>query len=175
MSSGRDFLGPAHPASTGDGSEGRVGGYQLRNADGESAAAYHREWAAKGYKQTHTPDELKPQRETAPVRPFIPKQRQPVSTNEIFFEERVHNLFEGLEKTLLSKHKDYGPGNIAQAPGGALNGLRVRIHDKVARINHLLDSGQEPQHEALEDSFLDLANYAVIAILVLRKQWPAVK
>ena len=40
-----------------------------------------------------------------------------------------------------AKHKDYGPKNIAEAPGGALNGLRVRIHDKIARINNTTSYG----------------------------------
>lgn len=73
---------------------------------------------------------------------------------------------------LLSKHEDYGSKNISQAPGGALNGLRVRIHDKTARINNLIDSGANPQHESLRDSFLDLANYALIALLVIDGIWP---
>lgn len=73
---------------------------------------------------------------------------------------------------LLRKHRDYGPKNIAQAPGGALNGLRVRMHDKLARINHLLDSGATPENESLIDSFVDLGNYALIAQLVIRGEWP---
>jgi hypothetical protein len=72
---------------------------------------------------------------------------------------------------LLSKHRDYGPKNIADAPGGAINGLRVRMHDKLARINNLVDSGADPEHESLEDSFKDMANYAIIGLLVLRGKW----
>lgn len=88
------------------------------------------------------------------------------------FPEVVQELADSNVALLLRKHKDYGPKNIAQAPGGALNGLRVRMHDKLARINHLLDSGADPQNESLEDSFLDLANYALIAQLVIRGEWP---
>ena len=83
----------------------------------------------------------------------------------------VDNIHEELKDILLSKHRDYGPLNIAHAPGGPLNGLRVRMHDKLARINNLLDSGDTPKHESLSDSFIDLANYAIIAILVQRGQW----
>ena len=39
---------------------------------------------------------------------------------------------------LVKKQLDYGPKNIANAPGGALNGLLVRMHDKIARLNHLI-------------------------------------
>jgi hypothetical protein len=92
------------------------------------------------------------------------------------FEIALSDTFNELEKLLLSKHKDYGPKNIAEAPGGAINGLRVRMHDKLARINNLYEymqdtGGFQPQHESLEDSFKDMANYAVIGLLVLRGDW----
>lgn len=89
------------------------------------------------------------------------------------FEIEVWETVEELVALLLSKHKDYGPKNIANAPGGAINGLRVRIHDKTARINNLYDSIRDmaPEHESFEDSFKDLANYAIIALLVLRGKW----
>jgi hypothetical protein len=45
------------------------------------------------------------------------------------------------------------------------------MHDKLARINNLFDSGARPEHESLEDSFKDMANYAIIGLLVLRGKW----
>ena len=48
--------------------------------------------------------------------------------------------------------------------------------DKLARINNLVDKGiYNPQYESLEDSFKDLANYAIIGLLVLRQQWESEK
>ncbi len=88
------------------------------------------------------------------------------------FELDVWEVSDALTDLLLKKHKDYGPRNISMSPGGALNGLRVRIWDKVARINNLLDSGAKPQNESLEDSFKDLANYSIIALMVLKGKWP---
>ena len=89
------------------------------------------------------------------------------------FEYHVGKTYQELLDLLLSKHKDYGPKNIADAPGGAINGLRVRMHDKLARINNLYDSIRDmaPEHESFEDSFKDMANYAIIGLLVLRGQW----
>lgn len=88
------------------------------------------------------------------------------------FLQAVDKTFVETQALLLRKHKDYGPTNISRAPGGALNGLRVRIHDKTARINHLIDNGAEPQNESLRDSFQDLANYALIALMVIDGEWP---
>ncbi len=90
------------------------------------------------------------------------------------FEDSVWAVYEEARRILLSKHADYGPLNIANAPGGALNGLRVRMHDKTARINHLIDNAKykNPEHESLRDSFLDLMNYSAIALLVIDGQWP---
>jgi hypothetical protein len=89
------------------------------------------------------------------------------------FEQALGETFAEAHLLLLKKHRDYGPTNISRAPGGALNGLRVRIHDKTARINHLYDNEVDPENESLRDSFLDLANYAVIALMVLDGNWPA--
>jgi len=72
---------------------------------------------------------------------------------------------------LLSKHEDYGPSNIADAPGGPINGLAVRLHDKVARLSNLTKTGNDPKNESLYDTFLDIANYGLIGMLVLQGKW----
>lgn len=88
------------------------------------------------------------------------------------FVDAVRDTYDKARVLLLRKHADYGPDNIARAPGGALNGLRVRMHDKLARINHLIDSGVTPENESLRDSFIDLLNYGAIGLLVLDGHWP---
>ena len=87
------------------------------------------------------------------------------------FTEDVGDVTKELFDLLISKHHDYGPKNISESPGGALNGLRVRLWDKLARLNNLVDTGVHPEHESLEDTFKDMANYAIIGLLVLRKKW----
>jgi hypothetical protein len=90
----------------------------------------------------------------------------------VSFESKIRQIADDNVELLLRKHLDYGPTNISRAPRGALNGLTVRIHDKTARINHLIDSGATPENESLRDSFKDLANYAIIALMVLDGDWP---
>ena len=88
------------------------------------------------------------------------------------FNDDVANVTGDLFNLLISKHNDYGPKNISQSPGGPLNGLRVRMQDKFARINNLVDNNVDPENESLEDSFKDMANYAIIGLLVLQGKWP---
>jgi len=88
------------------------------------------------------------------------------------FANDMWEVIDNCGNVLLSKQEDYGPLNIARAPGGPLNGLRVRIFDKISRINNLIDENQDPKHESLRDSFLDLANYGIIALMVLDGTWP---
>lgn len=91
---------------------------------------------------------------------------------ETRFQQNVIDIFTEAKDLMISKHNDYGPSNISNAPGGPLNGLQVRMHDKLARISHLLQSDAEASHEPLRDSFIDLANYALIGALVLDGRWP---
>jgi len=83
----------------------------------------------------------------------------------------IDTITNELTAILLKKQQDYGPFNIAHAPGGAMNGLRVRMHDKLARLNNLVDTGNTPNYESVEDTLIDLANYAIIGLLVQRGQW----
>jgi hypothetical protein len=88
------------------------------------------------------------------------------------FVTDVWAVLDAAGNLLIKKHHDYGPKNIALSPGGPLNGLRVRMWDKIARINNLLDSGVKPSNESLRDSFIDLLNYSAIAMMVLDGTWP---
>jgi hypothetical protein len=88
------------------------------------------------------------------------------------FVANVWDVLDSAGNLLLKKHKDYGPTNISLSPGGPLNGLRVRMWDKTARINHLIDNGATPENESLRDSFIDLLNYSAIALMVLDGKWP---
>lgn len=91
---------------------------------------------------------------------------------DVEFSLSVQDAFKEASALLLSKHKDYGPKNISNAPGGPELGLLVRLSDKLARLEHLRQKGGEPNHEAVRDSWLDIANYGIIGLLVTDGQWP---
>ena len=79
-------------------------------------------------------------------------------------------LYIALENVALlnRKHKDYSAENITAF--GEF-GVLVRVNDKICRLKNLLSMGMEPKNESVEDSWLDLANYALIAQLIRRKIW----
>jgi hypothetical protein len=83
----------------------------------------------------------------------------------------VDAILSELRSIMMKKQADYGPLNIALAPGGPMNGLRVRMYDKLARLNNLADKAATPNFESIEDTLIDLANYAIIGLLVQRGQW----
>ena len=48
------------------------------------------------------------------------------------------------------------------------------MYDKLARLNNLVDTGDTPNYESIEDTLIDLANYAIIGLLVQRGQWEGI-
>ena len=72
------------------------------------------------------------------------------------------------------KQKDYGPHNIGL---GGDSAILTRITDKFMRLHTLYKDGTnweevKPQNESLDDTWIDLADYAVIALMYRRGHWP---
>lgn len=70
--------------------------------------------------------------------------------------------------TLTQKQADYGPENIRRF---GRQGLMVRCHDKVARLENLLAAGREPRNESIHDTYMDLAGYSAIGIMWERNEF----
>ena len=88
------------------------------------------------------------------------------------FAADVWAIMDEIGNLLITKQADYGPGNINNAFGGPINGLLVRIGDKFERLKNLFKHDTTPKYESIEDSFKDMANYAVIALMIQRGTWP---
>jgi len=76
--------------------------------------------------------------------------------------------------TLLRKNADYGCAVFNEAvlaPEQSSDTLiRVRMSDKIARLNNLFKSGNGEVSESIEDTMLDLAGYAILWVTLRRKQ-----
>jgi len=81
------------------------------------------------------------------------------------FEEAVDEVLRELREILIDKQRDYGYSNITDF---GESGVLVRLNDKVCRLKNLLTKNKEPKNESIDDSWVDTANYAIIAIM-LRK------
>ena len=102
------------------------------------------------------------------------EQEYPDLSNEfIKIQNEMYEMF-------ARKHMDYGLNNIAL--GGDLNndddkkfsltGLCIRLTDKISRLKNLLVNGRSfVKGEGMEDTFIDIANYGIIGLLVGRDKW----
>ena len=80
-----------------------------------------------------------------------------------------------------NKQHDYGPGNISvgtqlQTPEEiklSLTGLWFRMNDKLQRVKTLIMTGRNSavKDEPLEDAYLDVSNYGIMATIVGRGKW----
>ena len=119
----------------------------------------------------------------------VPKQAPNINSSpiEIFEHEypELSNEFKTIQKEMYEmfarKHMDYGLNNIAL--GGdivnnsddkqfSLTGLCIRLTDKISRLKNLLVNGRSfVEGEGMEDTFIDIANYGIIGLLVGRNKW----
>jgi uncharacterized protein YktB (UPF0637 family) len=110
--------------------------------------------------------------------------RDPVSQVESDFPIMTKE-FKRLQKAqydlFCKKQHDYGPGNIAvgtqllteEEIKLSLTGLWFRMNDKIQRLKNLLMSGKEAaiQDEPIEDAYLDVSNYGIMATIVKNGKW----
>ena len=80
---------------------------------------------------------------------------------------QAENTFELFQ----AKHISYGPDNISATK---LEGIIVRMWDKINRLRRriLENQAETLSDETLDDTLRDIANYAIIGLLLLHKIWP---
>ena len=121
---------------------------------------------------------------TFKIREYIDDE---VNQTITIFEEEYPELadeFKSIQSEMYEmfarKHMDYGLNNIAL--GGdltnkddktfSLTGLCIRLTDKISRLKNLLINGKNfVKGEGMEDTFIDIANYGIIGLLVGRDKW----
>ena len=78
------------------------------------------------------------------------------------------------------KQHDYGPGNISvgtmlqteEEVQLSLTGLWFRMNDKIQRLKNMLMSKRDSAvDEPLEDAYLDVSNYGIMATIVKNNKW----
>ena len=117
----------------------------------------------------------------------IMNAKHPPSAVKVFEKEypELSKEFKLIQKEMYEmfarKHLDYGLNNIAL--GGdivnnskdkkfSLTGLAIRLTDKISRLKNLIVHGKNyVKGEGMEDTFIDIANYGIIGLLVGRDKW----
>lgn len=85
-----------------------------------------------------------------------------------YLDQAFMAICEEMLTTFIQKHKDYGKGNILSIKE---LGIAFRESEKIERLKNLLmDTSKTPVNESIDDSWLDVAVYAVIAQMY-RKGW----
>lgn len=74
-------------------------------------------------------------------------------------KEQFIGIIESIKELRLKKSADYG--NSWKIFG--LMGVVYQIMSKSIRIWNLTRAGKDPKNESLRDSFIDMANYAIMA------------
>ena len=69
---------------------------------------------------------------------------------------------EEVAAVVCKKQADYGSENIAKF---GRDGILVRLHDKVARLENLSKSGANPENESVKDNYLDVIGYCTVAVM----------
>ena len=119
-------------------------------------------------------------------------------SKSVTYTEDVHPVVEQMEKEwpemtkefkrlqreqyelFLKKQHDYGPGNISVGTmlqtqdevHLALTGLWFRMNDKIQRLRTMLLSRRESAvDEPMEDAYLDVSNYGIMATIVKNGKW----
>ena len=119
-------------------------------------------------------------------------------SKSVSYTESVHPVVEQMEKEwpemtaefkrlqreqyelFLKKQHEYGPGNISVGTmlqttdevHLALTGLWFRMNDKIQRLKNMLMSKRESAvDEPMEDAYLDVSNYGIMATIVKNGKW----
>ena len=88
-----------------------------------------------------------------------------LSPNEKLFKSIVTQMFD----TYKRKNKDYGASFDELFDEYGMTSALLRIKDKYNRLKAINDNGQiEVKDESVEDTLLDMANYAILTVIKLR-------
>ena len=120
------------------------------------------------------------------------------SKNKVEYSEHIHPIVKQMEKEwpemtaefrrlqqeqyelFLKKQHHYGPGNISvgtqlqtdEEVHLSLTGLWFRMNDKIQRLKNMLMSKRDSAvDEPLEDAYLDVSNYGIMATIVKNNKW----
>ena len=79
------------------------------------------------------------------------------------FEDSCRQTALRVAEVVIAKQHDYGHDNILVFKE---QGLVVRLWDKISRLKNLVWNSNNPKNESIEDTFTDIAGYAIIGLML---------
>jgi len=79
------------------------------------------------------------------------------------FEDSCKRTALQVAEIVIAKQHDYGHDNILAFKE---QGLVVRLWDKINRLKNLVWKNNDPKNESIEDTFTDIAGYAIIGLML---------
>lgn len=84
--------------------------------------------------------------------------------------EEYKQIIKELQDTYERKNHDYGDSFAILYEKYGLKSTVIRLWDKVLRLETLSEKGGKVEDESIEDTLLDLANYAIMTVAERRRQ-----
>lgn len=84
-----------------------------------------------------------------------------------YLDDAFREVCKELTQTFIKKHQDYGKGNILSIKE---LGIAFRESEKIERLKNLLLEQKKATNEPVDDTWIDIAVYAIIA-LMYRRGW----
>jgi len=79
-------------------------------------------------------------------------------------------ILDEMRDTYIDKNSDYGDSFDKTIDEFGLVAPAIRMSDKLNRFKKLIKAQQNVKDESIEDTLLDLANYAVLTLMHIRNE-----
>lgn len=93
-------------------------------------------------------------------------------TAEINNVQTFKEITKKMAETYANKNEDYGDSFTETAKEFGSVAFVIRLSDKLSRVKQLIANDRKVDDEKIEDTLLDLANYAVMAMVFLENDKP---
>lgn len=96
-----------------------------------------------------------------------------IKEQEIYLPDNVKEFYKITQKMgeiYEKKNTDYGNSFSELFSEYGLTSSCIRLEDKLKRLKRLTKNENQVKDESIEDTLLDMANYAIMTVMELRKQ-----
>lgn len=82
-------------------------------------------------------------------------------------EKEMEKICDEMKGLLKKKNRTYGDKNITKI---GKEGVLIRLEEKIERLKNMIEN-KISDEETIEDTWKDIAGYAIIGIMLERDKW----